>query len=85
MLMLSKLLPLAVGNLVPNDDESWRCFLIMMEIVSYLFSPVICEDHAAYLQVLITSHHSKFREVYPSESVIPKMHNMVHMPRLMIQ
>lgn len=52
----------------------------MMEIVSYLFSPVICEDHTAYLQVLITSHHSKFKEVYPSESVIPKMQNMVHMP-----
>ena len=85
MLMLAKLLPLAIGDLIPDDDEFWACFLIMMEIMSYLFSPVLSEDHAAYLQVLILNHHSKFREIYPNESVIPKMHYMIHMPRLIIQ
>ena len=41
MLMLVKLLPLAIGDLIPDDDEFRAFFLIMMEIMSYLFSPVL--------------------------------------------
>lgn len=85
MLLLMKLLPLIIGNHVPSDDESWQCYLLMVKIVNYLFSPSVSEDHAAYLQALISDHHSQFLQVYPGESVIPKMHNMVHMPRLMIE
>lgn len=85
MLLLTRLLPLAVGDLVPCDDELWQCFLLMVEAVNYLFSPSINEDHAAYLQALISDHHSNFRQAYPNESVLPKMHNMLHMPRLMLE
>ncbi len=76
---------MAVGGLVPSDDDRWLCFLHMVEIVSYLFSPAITADHAAYLQALISDHHTEFTQVYPDASVIPKMHFMVHMPRLMLQ
>jgi len=51
MLLLAKLLPLAIGDHVPTDDDRWMNYLRMCEIISYLFYPHIAEDDAAYLQV----------------------------------
>lgn len=85
MWLLSRILPLVVGDLVPEDDERWLNYLLLMKIVDLLFSPTISEDNAAYLVYLISDHHEQFTELYPSSSVIPKMHFMVHMPRLTLQ
>ncbi len=82
MWLLGRLLPLAVGPKVPADDERWVNFILLMKIVGYLFSP---KDDAAYLQALISDHHEEFCRAYPEASVMPKMHFMVHMPRLMLQ
>ena len=83
--LLGHLLPLIIGDLVPNDDEHWELFLQMMDIVDILFSPNSTEDHASYVAVLINDHHKDFCRLYPHHSIIPKQHFMVHMPRLMIQ
>lgn len=56
-----------------------------MEIVDILFAQAITIDLLQYLARLIEGHHLGFTNLYPSESVIPKMHFMVHMPRLMEQ
>ena len=85
MWLLGRVLPLVIGDLVPDDDEMWLNFLLMMEIVDRLFSPQVSEDTAAYLVVLIDDHHKSFVDLYPGESVIPKMHFMVHMPRLILK
>ena len=42
-------------------------------------------DHAAYVATLIGDHHSTFCQLYSGRSIIPKMHFMVHMPKLMIK
>ena len=85
MWLLARILPLVIGDMVPEDDERWLNFLKMMEIVDILFSPRVTEDDAAYLAALISDHHEEFVRLYPEWSVIPKMHFMVHMPRLMIK
>ena len=85
MWLLGRILPLLIGDLIPDDDEHWLSFLLMLEIVDHLFSPQVTEDQAAYVACLIAEHHQDFRELYAGHSVIPKMHFMVHMPRLMIQ
>ena len=70
---------------MPNDDPKWVNFILMMEIVDLLFSPKLTQDAVAYLSVQITSHHEEFAKLYPSESVIPKLHFMIHMPRLILK
>lgn len=54
-------------------------------IVDILFSPNISADFAAYVSTLINDHHEEFCKLYSDHSIIPKMHFLVHMPRLMIQ
>ena len=83
--LLARILPLLVGDYIPDDDERWENYLRMMDIVDRLFSPKISEDDATYIKWLISDHHQEFCRLYPTMSVIPKMHFMLHMPRLMVQ
>ena len=85
MLLLARVLPLIIGDSVPEDDERWQNYLRMMEIVDILFCPRVTEDDAAYLSILISDHHEQFCALYPENSIIPKMHFMIHMPRIMLQ
>ena len=84
MWLLARVLPLLVGDQIPDDDESWDNFLRMMEIVDRLFCPQLTEDDAVYIKWLIADHHKDFVTLYPDKSIIPKMHFMIHMPRLII-
>ena len=74
MWLLGCILSLIIGQYVPEDDERWRLYLDM-NIVDILFAPNTTNDYAAY----------HFCELYPQSSIIPKMHFMVHMPRMMIK
>ena len=85
MWLLGRILPLIIGDHVPEDNEHWLLFLQLMEIVDLLFSPALTQDHAVYLSSLISDHHNDFSILYPDQTIIPKMHFMVHMPRLIIQ
>ena len=69
---------------IPDDDKWWENFLRMMNIVDQLFSPKISKDDAAYIKWLNSDHHQEFCQLYPTMSVIPKMHFMLHMPHLMV-
>lgn len=85
MWLLSRVLPLIIGDCIPDDDDYWLLFLQMMEIVDLLFSPKLTQDHAAYLSALISDHHHDFSTLYSDHTIIPKMHFMLHMPRLIIK
>ena len=42
MSLMGQILPLIVGDYVPEDDEHWKLFVQMMDIVDILFSRVLC-------------------------------------------
>ena len=78
-------LPLLVGDYVPEDDEHWELLCVLLAIIRIAFAPTISENQVAYLQKLIQEHHEKFKELFPQCNVIPKMHYMIHMPRIILQ
>lgn len=89
MWLLGRILPLIVGGLVDSEDLKedfrWQNFLLLMDIVDLLFAPMSKSDHVAHLAAQIEDHHLEFVRLYPTSSVIPKMHFMVHMPRLIVR
>ena len=85
MWLLGRVLPLLIGDCVPEDGDRWLLYLKLLEIVDILFSPTTTADHASYLRALIHDHHEEFQQLYPDRSIIPKMHFMVHMPHLIVQ
>lgn len=84
MWLLARILPIIIGRYVPDDDEMWENFCLLMNIVDIVFSPKLSTDDAGYLKHLINDHHTNFVKLYPTASVIPKMHFMVHIPRLIV-
>jgi len=73
---LGHILAILVDEYMGDDDE---CCLKLMNIVDILFSPCVSDDYVAYVATLIHDHHHEFHRIYPTCSVIPKMHFMVHM------
>ena len=57
MWCLGKFLPLLIGSLVPEDDEHWQLFQILLEIADLVFSPMITERSVGVLEGLIEEHH----------------------------
>ena len=82
MWLLGRTLPAMIGHLVPEDDEHWQNLMLLLHIVGYLLAPRLVPDEADYLQMLIDDHHSAYKTLYPDETIPPKFHYMVHMPRL---
>lgn len=80
MWLLGRLLPVMIGDWIPNGDEHWSSYLLLLDIVDILFSPEISEEDISLLSILIQDHHSQFLSLYPHANILPKMHFMVHMP-----
>ena len=83
MWCLSRLLPIIIHDLVPEDDPNWEIFTDLMKIVDILMSPVIASKTTYYLKVLIKEYLEEFRNLYPDTRLIPKQHFMIHYPNQM--
>ena len=85
MWLLARILPLAIGSVVPENDPYWLNYLRLLEIMDFLFAGTIHREDCGYLHCLISDHHTAFLHLYPHVSITPKMHAMIHMPRLMLE
>ena len=85
MWMLGRYLPVMIGRHIPSDDDHWRCYNLLLIIMQYLFAPKLQEDDLALLQEKLQQHHILFTTLYPLHSVIPKMHFLLHTPRLIYE
>ena len=74
-----------IGCDVPEDDAYWIHYTSLMQIAGYILAPVILPEEVAWVNVKIVDFLTEFVELYPEASVIPKMHYMVHVPRLMMK
>ena len=44
MWLLARLLPAMAGSKIPEGDEHWKNFLLMLEVTDYLLAPRFTED-----------------------------------------
>ena len=72
-----------VGEHIRESDRHWENFLTLLHIMDYLLAPKITHE-VSHLKFLIEEHHSMFK-LYTDASVIPKMHYLIHTPRLIIK
>ena len=78
-------LPFLLGDLVNPESLHWQLFILLREICSIIFAPVVTTGLAVYLKQLIIDHHRLFKELYPGKNLIPKHHFMTHYPSMMVQ
>ena len=83
MWCLCRLLPLMIGHLIPNGNEHWENFLLLLKIIDIILAPCTTHRIISYLGVLIQDHHEEFFRLNPSCPVTPKFHYMIHYPEWM--
>lgn len=83
MWCLIQVLPFLIGDVVSPTSQHWHLFILLKEICSIVFAPVVTYGLAAFLKELIIEHHTMFKKLY-ERNLIPKHHFMIHYPRMMV-
>ena len=85
MWCLARLLPLMIGDSVPEGDPNWDNFLLLLSIADYMLSPIASRGIVTLLTTLIEDYLESFKELYPECPIIPKQHYLVHVPQWMLK
>lgn len=65
MWCLGKFLPQVISNSIPKDDETWLHFLLLINIVDIIFSPVVSLEDLGILGGYIEEYLWQFTCIYP--------------------
>ena len=79
MWLLGRLLPIMVGDLVPEDDNHWQCYIDLLRIMCIVTAVEVTENFINILTMLIECYLSTFNALFP-DSITPKMHYLLHLP-----
>lgn len=77
---LLRLLPLVIGNKIPENNTTWGIILDIKDIVEILASPTFTEEKLFYLEARICEHRQLLQEVFPEFKLKPKHHYLEHYP-----
>ena len=53
MLQLVRILPFLLGDMIPEDNKYWICFLLLRKILDIVLSPVLTESLCTSLKIVI--------------------------------
>ena len=73
--------PLMIGDVIPQGDEKWECFLLLIDLLQLCTTRIATTAHLGILEALICNHHHACISCYADANVIPKFHYMVHFPQ----
>ena len=78
---LVRLLPLIVGDKIPEGDVAWCALMDLKEVVELMLSTTFTEE-TIQLQSKIQDHRQCLQEVFPHFQLHPKHHFLEHHPHL---
>lgn len=80
MMCFLHFLPLMIGDKVFKNDKVWTLLQTLIKIVDILLSFKITNVMLNELETLIYIHHSEYKRLFPSSTLKPKHHHMIHYP-----
>lgn len=72
---------LIIGDLIPESDEVWELFLLLLKITDILLSYTFTENAISYLKQLISQHNLLYLTLF-NDNLKPKHHFLVHYPTI---
>ncbi len=79
IMTLCYIMPFLIGEKVREDDEMWENLVRLVQITILATLPHSDLDTVGQLDQLVSSHHHKFQEMYPTETITPKLHYSLHL------
>lgn len=74
-------LPLIIGDLVPQNDNLWNMYTLLLKIVDIVECKSILPEYSILLKTLISEHHKLYVELIGA--LKPKHHFLIHYPAVM--
>ena len=81
-LCLTRYLTLMIGDLVPAENQYWKLYLCLRQIVGVLTSPQLNRGQIENLRIRIQKHNRLYFKLFGK--LKPKMHIWLHYPRIML-
>lgn len=78
MWLLGCLLPLMVGQCVPERDEHWKCYIQLLRIVTLATSNKVTEATIHMMTLLIETYLILYANLYPG-CIGLKLHYLIHL------
>lgn len=82
MLCLCRNLGLIIGDLIPGENQYWKLYLILRQIIGIVTAPMFHKADIRQLRCLIKQHNDTYIQLFGP--LKPKMHFMVHIPEVML-
>jgi len=79
---LLRLIPLLLFGVVDTSSDAWKLLLLLREIVELVCAPKISLSQILYLNQLVLLYVEERLHQFPSFSLRPKHHYLLHYPRL---
>ncbi|CAL9691333.1 unnamed protein product [Knipowitschia caucasica] len=79
---LLRMMPLMIGDKVPEDDPAWEVLMTLRDVVELVMAPLHTDESIGYMESKISEHRYRFLKVFPEEKVRPKHHFLEHYPWL---
>lgn len=76
-LCLTLFLGLMIGDRVPDDEDVWKLYILLHEIVVILLADKITKGGIIYLQCLISEYCFSYKTCF-SKKLKPKHHHLLH-------
>lgn len=75
---------LIVGDLIPENNKSWKLYILLQDIMQIVFSHSVTHSDIAYLRNLISEHHEIYLNLVGDNGKLkPKYHILLHYPLIM--
>ena len=84
MLTLCEVLPLLLGEKIPEGNELWENCLRLLQILILCASPYCLPYTASLLRILIAQYLHTMKSLFPRSNLTPKMHYLTHLPQQML-
>ena len=76
--VLLNLLPLLIGNKIPEDCEQWRVLLKLVQLVRIFSAWTIPRKRLDEIQYSVEEWLETYRALFPSVTITPKFHYLIH-------
>ena len=82
MWLLGRMLPLMVGQHIPESDLHWKSYLDLLRILTLATAFEVTQDTISLMSLLVENYLSGYNMLYPN-GITPKLHYLVHLPEQM--
>lgn len=79
---LLRLLPLIIGQNIPENEPAWQIILDLKDIVELVVAHIHTDKTIAYLEAKICDHRQRYKELFPLVKLLPKHHFIEHYPQM---